>query len=284
MFKNKGVILIIFTMLLQLLVIEIINQFIFMADALKYVKNFLPYVSGLLFILIFLVLLSINKLSETIKRNTESRLLKSQLKQVENLNNILQTQKHEYSRHIQTIQSMLYLEEIDSAKNYLNELTENHKPIADIKYTYNTALTILLNSKIKVAEDKNINFDFAIKCDLERLKINDRELCSIIGNLIDNAFEATVESENNVNRYVGLEIKFENNNFIIYVSNTGNKIPREIEKKLFNPGFTTKGTNDRGYGLYLIKKIVKQYGGTIEVSSNKKTTFKVKISLKDEMD
>ncbi|MTI65462.1 MAG: GHKL domain-containing protein [Firmicutes bacterium] len=270
-------------MLLQLLVIEVINQFIFMADALEYVKNFLPYVSGLLFILIILVLLSINKLSETIKRNTESRLLNSQLKQVENLNNILQTQKHEYNRHIQTIQSMLYLEEIDSAKNYLNELTENHKPITDIKYTYNTALTVLLNSKIKVAEDKNINFDFAIKCDLERLKINDREFCSIIGNLIDNAFEATVESENDVNRYVGLEIKFENNNFIIYVSNTGNKIPREIEKKLFNPGFTTKGTNDRGYGLFLIKKIIKQYGGTMEVSSNKKTAFKVKIPLKDEM-
>ncbi|MDI6705551.1 MAG: ATP-binding protein, partial [Bacillota bacterium] len=61
--------------------------------------------------------------------------------------------------------------------------------------------------------------------------------------------------------------------YIIYVHNSGPRIPDRLKEEIFNPGVTTKGSPARGYGLYLVKKLVEEYGGHIEVISGDKTTF-----------
>ncbi|EOD00707.1 signal transduction histidine kinase regulating citrate/malate metabolism [Caldisalinibacter kiritimatiensis] len=175
------------------------------------------------------VLLSIKKVGEEIKKKVEINLLKSHFSQVEELIKILQTRSHEYIRHIQTLQAMLYLDEVASAKEYIEGISGKYQHINHIVYTGNPALTALLNSKMKIAEDKNIGFDFAIKCDITNLQVKSWDLCSILGNLIDNAFEAVLQI--NDNRKVGVEIKHENKQHVIYVYNNGPKIPKKIKNK-----------------------------------------------------
>ena len=48
-------------------------------------------------------------------------------------------------------------------------------------YIGDPALTTLLNSKKKIAESYNIDFDFAIKCNINNINILSWDLCSIIG-------------------------------------------------------------------------------------------------------
>ena len=80
-----------------------------------------------------------------------------------------------------------------------------------------------------------------------------------MGNLLDNAFEAVLLNDWK-HRSVGLEIKEEQGIYIIYVCNNGPTIPKEEEERVFKAGYTTKGSQGRGYGLFLVRNIIESYG------------------------
>lgn len=277
--KDKNIFTII-TILIQSLLIVLINQIIFVSENLDTLKKLLPLVNIVILILTALVIFSIKEIGDSVKRKVEMNLLKSHLKQVEELVTTLQIQKHEYARHIQTIQAMLYLEEINSAKNYINGISKSYRYSEDIVYVGSPALTAILNSKRKIAENHNIDFDFAIKSDITEIIIPSWDLGSIIGNLLDNAFEVVMQ--NKYDRTVGLEIKQEDNNYKIYIYNNGSKLSAEEQSLIFREGYTTKNSKARGYGLFIVKNLVDQYQGKIEISSGKKTTFIVNFPMQKE--
>ena len=66
---------------------------------------------------------------------------------------------------------------------------------------------------------------------------------------------------------------------ILEVSDTGSGIPAELQSRLFDPFFSTKGKQrgDRGLGLSIVQGIVVRHHGTIRVESEvgRGTTFTV---------
>ncbi|WP_347488491.1 GHKL domain-containing protein [Desulfoscipio sp. XC116] len=100
---------------------------------------------------------------------------------------------------------------------------------------------------------------------ITKLDVRPWDLCSILGNLLDNAFEAAILDP--ADRRVAVEIKYEDTNYILYVYNTGPKISAEVRRRLFTAGYTTKESEARGYGLYLVKKLVDKYEGRIKVKA-----------------
>lgn len=274
MFKNGGL-LIISTILVEAWFIVMTNQQIYLANDIDNLKRFLPFVNLVVLALSVLIVLSIRRLEEDTRKLLELGLLKTHLLQVEDMLSASRTQKHEHSRHIQTIQAMLYLEETDQAQEYIEGIAESYRDTEEIICAGHPALTALLSSKRKVAEVKKIDFAFAVKCDITDINIPPWDLCSILGNLLDNALEAALQD--NFSRRVAVEIKYENKNYVIYVYNTGPKISEEARRRLFQEGYTTKGSKARGYGLYLVKKLVDKYGGEIDVISGERTTFIVHL-------
>ena len=81
---------------------------------------------------------------------------------------------------------------------------------------------------------------------------------------------------------MGLEIKFEEKKYKIYVHNNGFKILPYERNLIFKEGYTTKSSKARGYGLYIVKTLVDQYKGKIEIMSGKKTTFVVSFPIERE--
>ena len=78
------------------------------------------------------------------------------------------------------------------------------------------------------------------------------KLCKILGILLDNAKEAAKESKE---KLVVIDLYKENKDIVVYIENSINK---NMEVDLSNikvKGFSTKG-NNRGYGLYLVDKIL----------------------------
>ena len=270
MLKNDNM-LVIAIVLIETLVIVLVNMHIYIAQDVNSLKIFLPIANAFVLIMSGLVLLSIKRLEKTVKKKVELSLLKEHLQQIEGLLNTLQIQKHEHARHIQVIQAMLYLDEINKSKEYIDGIAENYRPAEEMTHAGHPALTALLNSKCKAAESKGIDFAFSVKCNTTNLKMTPWDLCSILGNLIDNAMEAAVQIPDN--RRVSLEIKYEANQYVVYVYNSGPPITASQKKKLFQPGFTTKNSEARGYGLFLVNKLVRQHGGTIEVKSGERTSF-----------
>lgn len=270
MFKN-GRLLIISTILLEAWFIVLVNHQIYLAHNVEDLKRFLPFINLVVLALSVLVVFSIKRLEEGARKLIELNLLKTHLLQVEDMLGASQNQKHEHSRHIQTIQAMLYLEEADKAQEYIEGIAERYRHTGEIIHTGYPALTALLNSKRKVAEVKRIDFAFAVKCDIADISIAPWDLCSIVGNLLDNALEAALQVQ--THRRVAVEIKYEHMNYAIYVYNNGPKISEEIKRQLFKEGYTTKSSEARGYGLYLVKKLVDKYEGKIDVLSGDRTAF-----------
>lgn len=269
-----GRLLIISTLLLETLFIVLINQQIYLSKNVDELKAFLPYVNLVVLIFSGLIIFSIKGLEEYTGKVMESSLLKAHLLQVEELMNTLQTQRHEHSRHIQTLQAMLHLDEVDKAVEYIEGIADNYRQTETEKIVCagHPALTALLNSKRKVAEAKKIDFAFAVKCDIANIDVRPWDLCSILGNLLDNAFEAALQDDR-AERRVAVEIKYEDANYVLYVYNTGPKISEKAKQRLFTAGYTTKESAACGYGLYLVKKLVDRYGGEIDVISRERTAF-----------
>ncbi len=271
---------IILSMLGETMLLVLVSLYTYSTNSLEEIKGLLPLVNFLSIAILLIVLFSIKKLEEMVKKEAEMMAVKDNLSQTESLLKTLQSQRHEYNRHLQTLQAMIHLGATQDAIEYLDGISLQNFPSEDMVYVGDPILTALLNSKGKVAESKNIKFDFAIKCDLGGLPFSSWELSSVLGNLLDNAFEAVLLNDWK-HRSVGLEIKEEQGIYIIYVCNNGPTIPKEEEERVFKAGYTTKGSQGRGYGLFLVRNIIESYGGRIQMISNRRTLFKCYIPGKE---
>jgi len=97
--------------------------------------------------------------------------------------------------------------------------------------------------------------------------LHEAELISIIGNLLDNAIEATQRAPL-PHEPVEVLIKLNERELIIEVADQGVGIKPEIRERIFERGITTKTRGDHGIGLYLIDSYVTQAGGAIEIADN----------------
>lgn len=268
------------TNLLQTFVIILINNEITESTNLTALQNKLPYINCFILLTCILNIVSIRKLEQDVQYRIRVQLIKDHFHQVESLLESLQIQKHEYSRHMQTIQALVELNKIDDAKEYINGISNQYWQNTDITYIGHPVLSGLINSKKNVARLQGIDFAIAVKCDLSKLSIPSWDLCSIFGNLLDNAIEAAIQDESKPR--IGIEFKYEDSNYTTYIINNGCQITNK--QKIFEAGYTTKGSSGRGYGLYLVKKLVDQYNGEIEFISKGKTTAIVKLPGLGRMD
>ncbi|HEY5688984.1 MAG TPA: ATP-binding protein [Yeosuana sp.] len=106
-------------------------------------------------------------------------------------------------------------------------------------------------------------------------KFDRTQLIRVVTNLVKNGIQAI---PNNREPKIKVNVKTENDQVIITVSDNGTGVLEENKLKVFEPKFTTK-TSGMGLGLAMVKNIVEMHKGTISFESepNKGTTFKVTI-------
>ncbi len=99
--------------------------------------------------------------------------------------------RHDYRNHIQTMKAYAADQNWDALVAYLNLLdTDLHTVDLAVK-TGNAMTDAILNSKISLAKSKDIPLRAEASIPYE-LKIPELDLCVIIGNLLDNAIEASL--------------------------------------------------------------------------------------------
>lgn len=106
-------------------------------------------------------------------------------------------------------------------------------------------------------------------------KFDRTQLIRVVTNLVKNGIQAI---PSNREPKIKVNVKTENDQVIITVSDNGAGVLEENKTKVFEPKFTTK-TSGMGLGLAMVKNIVEMHKGTITFESerNKGTTFKVTI-------
>ena len=187
---------------------------------------------------------------------------------IKELNKDLRSQKHDFFNHLQVISGLLQLKKYNECFNYVVGVynTDQSRPTMR---TGLISINALLNSKQLRAKHKNvrIDLDIATELDSSKFKIDDWEITKVLGNLIDNAiFEETKVTTKD--KYVKVKIGEDTDHYSFTVYNKNSFIDQDKRNRIFSSGFSTKGKDGHGMGLYIVKNIVDRYKGKIHLESH----------------
>ncbi len=192
----------------------------------------------------------------------QKELIETHYREVDNMYRQIRGWRHDYRNHIQTMKALLTNGDIDGIREYLDKLDTDLNTVDVVIKTGNSMADAILNSKISLAKSKDIE----VKIDAHipiKLKMSEIDLCVIIGNLFDNAIEASMflPPEKRLIR-VYMDIK---NNSQLYISFTNFTSSRKM-KKVGNKFRTTKG-DGHGFGLVRIDNIIERLDGYLSRNS-----------------
>ncbi|CAM4394752.1 sensor histidine kinase [Lelliottia jeotgali] len=207
----------------------------------------------------------------TFRDRNEIDSLSAQLSQVKRYVDNLRIMRHEQLNRMTTLSGLLHMGRYEEAIGFIQAQSEHAQELLDFISSRFSSPTLcgLLLGKAARAREKGVelNFDPACRVDKPFASLLEAELISIIGNLLDNAIEATQRAPL-PHEPVEVLIKLNERELIIEVADRGVGIKPEIRERIFERGITTKTRGDHGIGLYLIDSYVTQAGGAIEVADN----------------
>ncbi|PKM76953.1 MAG: histidine kinase [Firmicutes bacterium HGW-Firmicutes-15] len=216
------------------------------------------------------VLLSLTltqKLLFIAKQERTFELQQYHIEQLQEMNKIIKTQRHDFVNHLQTVYGLMQLGEVEEAQSFISELYTEVQISGEILRLAIPELSALLLVKTGVATSRNISFKIEVSSDLSQIDVRPFDLVAIMGNLINNALEA-VENIPVADRKVQFQV-FENSGYFIMQTRNPSFIPKELRTMIFTPGFSTKSdSTDRGLGLASIKHLAETYNGFVVVSSH----------------
>ncbi len=191
----------------------------------------------------------------------QHELIETHYREVENMYRQIRGWRHDYRNHIQAMKAYAASENWDAVKRYLDLLDEDLTTVDTVIKTGNPMTDAILNSKISLAKSKGIKVVADAHIPV-KLKSSEIDLCCIIGNLFDNAIEASLKlaEENRVVR-----VYMDMRNTQLYISFTNFTADKKLKKEggIFK---STKGEG-HGFGLKRIDAIVKLYDGYISRNS-----------------
>jgi sensor histidine kinase regulating citrate/malate metabolism len=185
-------------------------------------------------------------------QNTKNEILEKSLQDLEKSFAMWKGSVHDYKHAILYMEYLVSENRIDELQQYLQ--SENEKLEQNCHYykTGNSMLDVVVNTKYKVMQEKNILFMSDI--DVEQTpSITELDLGILLGNLLDNAIEAAESCEV---AYVSMAIKYRNSLLEIEITNS---------YRGETPDFQTTKENKcfHGIGLQSVEKIVERYEGCI---------------------
>ncbi len=123
-------------------------------------------------------------------------------------------------------------------------------------------------------EEKNITFDKSIGWN-GKVNWDHNQIQQVLMNLMQNSIDS-ISGKGKIQ----LEVRYEEENVVIEISDNGAGMPDHIHNKIFNLYYTTKASGT-GIGLSIIQRIIFEHNGTIEFESKENigTTFIIRLPI-----
>jgi len=185
---------------------------------------------------------------------------------IEDLIDEIRARQHDFDNQLHALSIFISNSELTKDQqvvNYTKELKLKNN-LGDLIKLKSKLIASILFSKKKLAEQKNIHFTIDIRSYSFDTKLNDFEIVEMLAILIDNAIETDV-----LTNEIHIKIYKENNVNIIMVENKHPYLSQKTLNEMFEKNFSTKTGENRGYGLYNLKKIVSRVNGNIIVKNEK---------------
>nr|WP_312577622.1 ATP-binding protein [Sedimentibacter sp.] len=175
--------------------------------------------------------------------------------------------RHDMKNHITSLQSLIEINDNESALKYLKDIY-NYCNYPD-KYVKsgNSEIDSILNYKINKAARFGINVNTILNIP-QKLSIQPFDLSVILGNLMDNAIEATLKLDRN--RIINVSVEYERNVLYISISNPydGKLLFKNNKLKT-----THTDTENHGIGLSSVRKSINKYNGVLDTHHTDKIFY-----------
>lgn len=219
----------------------------------------------LLMNVLFLYILHQRRMEQEVVRlkQEQAELLEKDYKTLNQAYEINAKLFHDFHNHIGALQQMLAHEKYEEAVDYLDALQEPVKGMTDTVWTGDDTVDYLINSKMAVASEYGIAFYAEVEFP-RNANIQGIDLCAIIGNLIDNALDATKQNEKQEDRKISLTIRRIHQMLVIKVENSYT-VP--VEQKETGELQTTKKQDGlHGWGLKSAQTAAEKYDGMVRTT------------------
>ena len=191
----------------------------------------------------------------------QRELIETHYREVENMYRQIRGWRHDYRNHIQMMKVLAANGDMDALKAYLDELDTDLNTVDTVVKTGNPMADAILNSKISLARSRNIPTQVDAHIPV-KLKMSELDLCCIIGNLFDNAMEASMalpEEKRMIRVYMDMK------GTQLYISFTNFTAAKKLSK--VGRGFKTSKGEGHGFGLVRMDDIVSRYDGYLSRNS-----------------
>lgn len=210
---------------------------------------------------------------------TEVRKMAEELTGIKKMAWSLRAQNHEFMNKLHTISGLVQLEEYDEVIKFINVIATSNKSLTDI-VSHNikdVSIAALILAKYTKCEEARINLTIDDDSRINRLPeyMTSDELVSIIGNLIENSIDAV---KNDGTGEVYVRMHEEENTLKIIVKDNGPGVPESIRKSIYQMGISSK-EGSRGFGMYIVKKIIDEANGIINFNVNDGTEWNISIPM-----
>lgn len=187
----------------------------------------------------------------------------------------LKVYKHSFDNTIASIEGYVLRKDLLGLGSYLEEMVgEKNKEMTNyikLDFIRNPAVTGLVLSKMLYAERLNVTFTLKVRQEIEELPFPVNQLCELLGILLDNALEASLDSPDpKVSFLIGGSeeaLHFEIVNSITTPPDQAN---------MYEKGWSTKGEN-RGYGLFVVRDILSKEDHLLLNTSVEEGLFKQEL-------
>ncbi len=204
------------------------------------------------------------------RRKDELDMISKKLSHIQQYADSLRSQAHEYSNKLHTIAGLIQIGASHEAMELIGQESQGHQELIQllIKAVPDPVIAGCLLGKYNRAKELGLQLMIDEESHMAELPdhIPREHLVSIIGNLIDNALEATL-SHKGLGGEIHLSMTDLGNDLIFECEDQGIGIAKGLEQKIFDKGVTSKNKDGHGIGLYLVKKLLIGLHGTITVAN-----------------
>ncbi|HET9126798.1 MAG TPA: sensor histidine kinase [Propionibacteriaceae bacterium] len=214
----------------------------------------------------------------TLRNETEITALASQLTGERSLTESMRAQQHEFANSMHVVAGLLELGQVDDALDYLLEVRGS---AAEFDLTLRERIRAphligLLLGKAAEANERGIELIIDPRSDVGEAPQAARALVTIVGNLLDNAFDAVGPQPQP--RRVTLLVVESDRGVTVAVGDNGPGIAPDLVGHIFESGVTTKPRErGGGTGLALVRRLVTRLQGTIDVDPGPGARFTVTL-------
>lgn len=201
----------------------------------------------------------------SLRDHTELRSVTGELDLVRSLTESLRSQNHESANRLHTVVSLIEMGRPEEAIDFATEELQVAQLLTDrvVGAVDDPIVAALLLGKSAEAAERGIELTVAGNVAVSSA-VPGRDLVTVLGNLVDNAFDAVAET---AERRVTVTLDGDDAAMSVGVDDSGPGLDEKAAAQVLERGWTTKAApgEGRGLGLALVVQVARRHGGDVRI-------------------